>query len=52
MLQAGWWRKEGEEKRDYVLVEAEGMDGAVTAVELYLAGEGDGVNARIHWVVS
>ena len=50
VLQAGWWRKEGEEKRDYVLVEAEGMDGAVTAVELYLAGEGDGVNARIHWV--
>ena len=40
MLQAGWWRKEGEEKRDYVLVEAEGMDGTATAVELYMAGDG------------
>ena len=27
-------------KRDYVLVEAEGVDGAATAVELYLAGDG------------
>mgnify|MGYP000409731981 CR=1 FL=1 len=27
MLQAGWWRSGGTEKRDYVLVEAEGMDG-------------------------
>ena len=40
VLQAGWWRKEGEEKRDYVLVEAEGMDGGATAVELYLGGDG------------
>ena len=40
MLQAGWWRSDGTEKRDYVLVEAEGMDGGATAVELYLAGDG------------
>ena len=52
VLQAGWWHKEGEEKMDYVLVEAEWMDGTATSVELYLAAEGDGVNARIHWVVS
>ena len=36
VLQSGWWT-DSEEKRDYVLVEAEGMDGAATAVELYLA---------------
>ena len=35
VLQAGWWRSDGTEKRDYVLVDAEGMGGA-TAVELYL----------------
>ena len=28
LIQAGWWRSGGTEKRDYVLVEAEGMDGA------------------------
>jgi hypothetical protein len=28
VLQAGWWRSGGVEKRDYVLVETEGMDGA------------------------
>ena len=49
MIPAGWWRSGGTEKRDYVLVEAEGMDGGATAVELYLggdeldAGEGDGM---------
>ena len=31
---------DGTEKRDYVLVEAEGMDGAATAVELYLGSDG------------
>ena len=36
---SGWWNI-SEVKRDYVLVEAEGMDGAATAVELYLAGDG------------
>ena len=40
VLQAGWWRSDGTEKRDYVLVEAEGMDGGATAVELYLGGDG------------
>ena len=41
MLQAGWWRSDGTEKRDYVLVEAEGMvDGGATAVELYLGVDG------------
>ena len=33
VLQAGWWRSDGTEKRDYVLVEAEGMDGGATAVD-------------------
>jgi hypothetical protein len=40
VLQAGWWRSDGTEKRDYVLVEAEGMDGGATAVELYLGVNG------------
>ncbi len=40
VLQAGGWRKEGEEKRDYVRVEAEGMDGGACSVELYLGGDG------------
>ena len=40
MIPAGWWRSGGTEKRDYVLVEAEGMDGGATAVELYLGGDG------------
>ena len=40
VLQAGWWRSGGTEKTDYVLVEAEGMDGGATAVELYLGGDG------------
>jgi hypothetical protein len=39
VLQSGWWT-DSEEKRDYVLVEVEGMDGAATAVVLYLAGDG------------
>ena len=30
VLQAGWWRPDGTEKRDYVLVEAEGGDGGGT----------------------
>jgi len=40
VLQAGWWHSDGTEKRDYVLVEAEGMDGGATAVELYLGADG------------
>ena len=40
VLQTGWWRSDGTEKRDYVLVEAEGMDGGATAVELYLGVDG------------
>ncbi|MFP6643246.1 MAG: hypothetical protein VCF24_06755 [Candidatus Latescibacterota bacterium] len=40
MIPAGWWRSGGTEKRDYVLVEAEGMDGGATAVELYLGVDG------------
>ena len=30
VLQAGWWCSGGTEKRDYVLVEAEGMDGGAS----------------------
>jgi hypothetical protein len=40
VLQAGWWRSDGTEKRDYVLVEAEGMDGGACSVELYLGVDG------------
>ena len=40
VIQAGWWRSGGTEKRDYVLVKAEGMDGGATAVELYLGVNG------------
>ena len=40
VIQAGWWRSVGTEKRDYVRVEAEGMDGGATAVELYLGVDG------------
>jgi hypothetical protein len=40
VTQAGWWRPGGTEKRDYVLVEAQGVDGAACAVELYLKDKG------------
>ena len=40
VLQAGCWRSDGTEKRDYVLVEAEGMDGGACSVELYLGVDG------------
>ena len=40
VLQSGWWKIDGEEKRDYVLVEAEAGDESACAVELYLGGDG------------
>jgi hypothetical protein len=40
VLQTGWWRSGGTEKRDYVLVEAEGMDGEACSVEIYLGVDG------------
>ncbi len=39
-LQSKWWTKAGTEKRDYVLVEAQGMDGADCRVGIDLAGDG------------
>ncbi|HJP30454.1 MAG TPA: DUF6504 family protein [Candidatus Latescibacteria bacterium] len=49
VLQSRWWTGEaGEEKRDYLLVEAapESMDSC--AVEIYLKGDGDAwILARI-----
>ena len=47
VLQSGWWRKDGTEKRDYVLVEAQAVDGAACSVELYLKGEDTWALARV-----
>ena len=43
VLQAGWWRSDGTEKRDYVLVKAEGMDGG---------GDGGGTVSGRGWLDS
>jgi hypothetical protein len=40
VTQAGWWRPDGTEKRDYVLVEAQGMDGAPYRVGAQWEDEG------------
>jgi hypothetical protein len=40
VLQSKWWVQDGEERRAYLLVEAQGMDGAARAVELYLKDKG------------
>ena len=38
VLQSGWWTA-NEERRDYLLVEARGMDGAAVNVEIFARGE-------------
>ena len=35
VLQSKWWTQEGEERRDYLLVEATGMDGAACTAEIF-----------------
>ena len=34
VLQSKWWTLAGTEKREYLLVEAQGMDGAACSVEI------------------
>ena len=49
VLQAGWWRSDGTEKRDYVLVEAEGMDGGAPA---RACGVGEVVEEAVDFAVA
>ena len=50
VIQSGWWRQGGTERRDYLLVQAAGMDGASCTVELFLRGHGSGTAGE--WVLA